>query len=69
MCFRYTPLSLALRVPHQGLSRNVTIGLSQCVTKPSPFSLKNLYLYLNSACSLPEFIVADFVYGKNEKEW
>ena len=33
--FRTPPLSLALRVPRQGLSRNVTIGLSQCVAKPS----------------------------------
>ena len=32
--FRSPPLLLALRVPRQGLSRNVTIGLSQCVAKP-----------------------------------
>ena len=42
-------LSLALRVPRQGLACNVTIGLSQCVAKSSPSSLKNVYLYLNLA--------------------
>ena len=38
--FRSPPLSLALGVPRQGLSRNVGVWLSQCVTKPSPSSLK-----------------------------
>ena len=55
-------LSLALRVPCQGLSRNVTIGLSQGVAKLSPSCLKNVYLYLNLVCSLPEVLVADFVH-------
>ena len=61
--FRSPPLSLALSVPRQGLSRNVGVWLSQCVAKPSPSSLKNLYLYLNSkSCPLPEVLVADFVH-------
>ena len=58
--FRSPPLSLALGVPRQGLSRNVGVWLSQCVAKPS--SLKNVYLYLNLACPLPEVLVADFVH-------
>ena len=60
--FRSPPLSLALRVPRQGLSRNVTIALSQCVAKSSPSSLENFYLYLNLVGSLPEFLVTDFVH-------
>ena len=62
MCFWSSPLSLALRVPRGGLSRNVTIGLPQCVFKPSPPSLKNFYLYLNLVDSLLEVLVADFVH-------
>ena len=45
--FRSPPLSLPLRVPRQGLSRNVVVWLSECVAQPSPSSLKNVYLYLN----------------------
>ena len=60
--FRSPPLSHALRVARQGLSRNVGVWLSQCVAKPSPSSLKNFYLYLNLACPLPEVLVADFVH-------
>ncbi len=60
--FRSPPLSLALRVPHQGMSLNVTIGLSQYVAKQSHSYLKNLYLYSNLVCSLPEVLVADFVH-------
>ena len=60
--FRYPPLSLALGVPRQGLSRNVGVWLSQCVAKPSPSSLENFYLYLNLACPLPEVLVTDFVH-------
>ena len=61
--FRSPPLSLALGVPRQGLSRNVMLVFgSQCVAKPSPYSLKNVYLYLNLACPLPEVLVADFVH-------
>ena len=60
--FRSPPLSLALGVPRQALSRNVGVWLSQCVAKPSPSSLKNVYLYLNLACPLPEVLVADFVH-------
>ena len=56
------PLSLALRVPRQGLSRSVSIGLSQSVAKPSPFSLKNFYLDSNLVCSIPAVLVADFVH-------
>ena len=51
--FRSPPLSLALGVPRQGLSRSVGVWLSQCVAKPSPSSLENFYLYLNVACPLP----------------
>ena len=60
--FRSPPLSLALGVSRQGLSRNVGVWLSQCVAKPSPSSLKNVYLYLNLDCPLPEVLVADFVH-------
>ena len=60
--FRSPPLSLALKVPRQGLFRNVGVWLSQCVTKPSPSSLKHFYLYLKLACPLPEVIVADFAH-------
>ena len=49
-CFSVSPCSLALRVPRQRLSRNVSIELSQCVAKPSPSSLKNVYLYSNLVC-------------------
>ena len=59
---RSPPLSLDLRVPRQGLSRNVGVWLSQCVAKLSPSSLKNFYLYLNLACPLPEVLVAEFVH-------
>ena len=55
--FRYPPLSLALGIPRQCLSRNVGVWLSQCVAKPSPSSLKNVL-----ACPLPEVLVADFVH-------
>ena len=55
--FQSPHLSHALRVPRQGLSRNVTIWLSQCVAKPSPSSLKNSYLYSNLVVSLPEDII------------
>ena len=58
--FRSPPLSLALRVLRQGLSRNVTIGLFQCVAKPSPSSLEDFYLNLVSF--LPEVLVTDFVH-------
>ena len=60
--FRSPPLSLALGVPRQGLSRNVGVWFSQCVAKPSPSSIKNVYLYLNLACPLSEVLVADFVH-------
>ena len=60
--FRSPPLSLALGVPCQDLSRNVGVWLSQCVAKPSPSSLKNVCVYLNLACPLPEVLVADFVH-------
>ena len=60
--FRSPPLSLALGVPRQGLSRNVGVWLSQCVAKPSPSSLENFYLYLNLACPLPEVLVTDCVH-------
>ena len=60
--FRSPPLSLAPRVLRQGLSRNTSCWLSQCVTKPSPSSLKNVYLYSNLVCSIPEVLVADFVH-------
>ena len=60
--FRSPPISLALGVPRQGLSRNVGIWLSQCVAKPSPSSLENFYLYFNLACPPPEVLVADFVH-------
>ena len=56
------PLSLALGVPRQGLSRNVGVWLSQCVAQPSPSSPENFYLYLNLACPLPEVLVTDFVH-------
>ena len=56
------PLSLALRVPRQGLCRNVGVWLSQCVAKTSPSSLKNVCVYLNLVGSLPEVLVADFVH-------
>ena len=46
--FRSPPLSLALRVPRQGPSRNIGIWLSQCVTKPYPYSLKNVYMSLRT---------------------
>ncbi len=58
------PLSLALRVPRQGLSRDVRVWLSQCVAKPSPSSLENIYLYSNLVCSIPEFLVADLVHPR-----
>ena len=57
--FRSLPLSLALGVPRQGLSRNIGVWLSQCVANPSPPSLENFYLYLNLACPLPEVLVTD----------
>ena len=60
--FRSPPLSLALGVPRQGLSRNVGVWLSQCVAKPSPSSLKSVYLYSNLVCSIPEALLADFVH-------
>ena len=60
--FRSPPLSLALGVPRQGLSRDVGVWLSQCVARPSPSSLENFYLYLNLACPLPEVLVTDFVH-------
>ena len=60
--FRSPPLSLALRVICQGQSRNVAVWLSQCVAKPSLSSLKNIYLYSNFVCSIPEVRVADFVH-------
>ncbi len=56
------PLSLALRVPRQGLSRNVGVWLSQCVAKPSPSSLKNVCVYLKLVGSLPEVLVAEVVH-------
>ena len=61
--FRSPPHSLALRVPRQRLSRNVGVWLSRCMAKPSPSFLKNVNLYLNLACPLPEFLVADFVHS------
>ena len=60
--FRSPPLSFALRVPRQGLSRNVTIGIYHCVAKPPPSSLKNVYLYLNLVGSFPDIRVADYVH-------
>ena len=60
--FRSPPLSLALTVPRQSMPRNVTIGLSKCVSKASPSSRKNFHLNLNLDCSLPEVRVADFVH-------
>ena len=60
--FRSPPLSLALGVPRQGLSRNVGVWLSQYVAKPSPSSFKNVCVYLNLVGSLPEILVADFVH-------
>ena len=54
---------LPLRVPRHGLSRNVSIRLSQGVAKPSPSSLKNFYLYFNLVCSFPEVLVANFVHS------
>ena len=62
--FRSPPLSLALGVPRQGLSRNVGVWLSQCVAKPSPSSLKSVYLYSNLVCSIPEVLIADFVHPR-----
>ena len=59
--FGLPPLSLALRVPRQGLSLMLHIGFSQCVAKPSPSSLEDFYLYLNVVNSLPEVLVTDFV--------
>ncbi len=38
------------------------IGLSQCVAKPSPSFLNNVYLYSNLLCSIPEVLVAYFVH-------
>ena len=63
------PLSLALRVPRQGLSRSVSIGLSQSVAKPSPFSLKNFYLDSNLVCSIPAVLVADFVHPQHSQNF
>ena len=60
--FGLPPLSLALGVPRQGLSRNVGVWLSQCVAQPSPSSPENFYLYLNLACPLLEVLVTDFVH-------
>ena len=40
--------------------RNVAVWLSQGVVKPSPYSLKNVYLYFNLVGSLPEVFVANF---------
>ena len=42
-CFWY--LSIALRVPHHGLSCDVAVWLSRGVAKPPPSSLRNVYLY------------------------
>ena len=56
------PISLVLRVPRQCVSCNVSIMLSQCVAKPSPSSRKNVYLYSNLVCSIPEILVAEFVH-------
>ena len=54
--FRLVTLSLALRVPRQCLSRNVTIGLSQGVAKPSTY----FYPYLNLVSSLLIFCESAF---------
>ena len=43
--FRSPPLSLALRVPRQGMSCNVAVWLSQGVAKPSPSSLKSISMW------------------------
>ena len=48
VCIKVSHLSLALRVPHQGLSRNVAVWLSQAMAKPEISSIRSIVLLLSA---------------------